>query len=202
MTGWAASCNARYGIIKGVGTAGPFLFLEHLMRFEPEQWRFCPQCGAPLKDAHIGDLSRRACFAEGCGFIAWGNPVPVVCALIECLDRDGQMLLARNAAWPEGKFALVTGFLERDEAPATAVAREVKEETGLDTNAVHWIGNYPFAESNQVLLVYHVQVTGEIALNEELAEVKLIPKERLKGWERGTGFAVLDWLESLQVDAV
>ncbi|QID18343.1 NUDIX hydrolase [Nitrogeniibacter mangrovi] len=170
------------------------------MRFEPERWRFCPQCGAALADAHIGGLPRRVCSEDGCGFIAWGNPVPVVCALIECLDRDGHMLLARNAAWPEGKFALVTGFLERDEAPAEAIAREVKEETGLDARAVHWIGNYAFAEANQVLLVYHVQATGQIMLNEELAEVKLIPKDRLKGWERGTGFAVLDWLAHRQVD--
>lgn len=166
------------------------------MRFEPEDWRYCPRCGSDLADAQLGDLPRRVCPDTACGFIAWGNPVPVVCALIECLDRDGQMLLARNVAWPEGKFALVTGFLERDEAPEIAVAREVKEETGLDTLAVHWIGNYGFADANQVLLVYHVQATGEITLNEELAEVKLIPQDKLKGWERGTGWAVMDWVSA------
>lgn len=166
------------------------------MRFEPDHWRYCPRCGGPLADAHIGDLPRRVCPAKGCDFIAWGNPVPVVAALIECVDRDGQMLLARNAEWPEGKFALVTGFLERDEAPDAAVAREVVEETGLTVEAVHWIGNYPNPNENQVLLVYHVQTSGEIALNHELAEVRLIPKDKLKGWERGTGYAVLDWLRA------
>lgn len=170
------------------------------MRFDPDLWRYCPHCGAGLADAHLGGLPRRVCPDAACGFIAWGNPVPVVCALIECVDRDGQMLLARNAAWPEGKFALVTGFLERDEAPDVAVAREVKEETGLDTQATHWIGNYNFADANQVLLVYHVQATGQITLNEELAEVKLIPKDKLKGWERGTGYAVLDWLAKRSVE--
>ncbi|MBW7861605.1 MAG: NUDIX domain-containing protein [Rhodocyclaceae bacterium] len=164
------------------------------MRFNPDEWRHCPQCGEALIDVEIGGLARRACGDAGCGFIVWGNPVPVVCALIECLDRERHILLARNAAWPEGKFALVTGFLERDEAPEVAVAREVREETGLEAQAVHWIGNYAFAEANQVLLVYHVQATGEIVLNEELAEVKLIPREKLKGWERGTGHAMLDWL--------
>ena len=59
---------------------------------------------------------------------------------------------------------------------------------------MHWIGNYSFAEANQVLLVYHVEAVGDIALNDELAEVKLIPKHKLKGWERGTGWAVLDWV--------
>ncbi len=166
------------------------------MRFDPDQWRYCPRCGGALADAQLGGLPRRVCPVEACEFIAWGNPVPVVAALIECIDRDGQMLLARNSAWPEGKFALVTGFLERDEAPRDAVAREVAEETGLTVEAVHWIGNYGFADANQVLLVYHVQARGEIVLNEELAETRLIPKEKLKGWERGTGYAVLDWLRA------
>ena len=166
------------------------------MRFDPEQWRYCPRCGGTLVDAEIGGLPRRICPAAGCDFTAWGNPVPVVAALIECIDRDGQMLLARNAAWPEGKFALITGFLEREEAPDAAVAREVLEETGLTAQAVHWIGNYGFNDANQVLLVYHVQASGEIVLNHELAEIKLIPKEKLKGWERGTGFAVRDWLRA------
>ena len=164
------------------------------MRFAADDWRYCPRCAGPLVDALIGDLPRRRCPDVACGFIAWGNPVPVVCALIECVDREGQMLLARNAAWPAGQFALVTGFLERDEAPEVAVAREVKEETGLDAQAVHWIGNYGFAEANQVLMVYQVEASGEIALNDELAEVKLIAKDKLKGWPRGTGFAVLDWV--------
>ena len=166
------------------------------MRFEPAHWRYCPRCGGPLSDAHIGGLPRRVCAAESCEFTAWGNPVPVVAALIECIDRNGQMLLARNAAWPEGKFALVTGFLERDESPEDAVVREVVEETGLTVDAVHWIGNYGYADANQVLLVYHVQARGAVVLNHELAEVKLFAKEKLKGWERGTGHAVLDWLRA------
>jgi NADH pyrophosphatase NudC (nudix superfamily) len=56
----------------------------------------------------------------------------VVAAIIECVDRDGAVLLARNHAWPERMFALVTGFLEKGESPEEAVAREVKEEVNLD----------------------------------------------------------------------
>ncbi|GAB4471653.1 MAG: hypothetical protein OHK0044_14880 [Burkholderiaceae bacterium] len=54
-------------------------------------------------------------------------------------------MLARNAAWPAGRFALVTGFLERDETPRDAVIREVKEETQLDARLV---GVYEFALRN------------------------------------------------------
>ena len=42
--------------------------------------------------------------------------VEVVAAVIE---YQGRVLLARNAGWPAKMFALVTGFLERDDAIAT-----------------------------------------------------------------------------------
>ena len=83
----------------------------------------------------------------------WDNPTPVVAAVVE---YEGRVLLARNRAWPEKMFALVTGFLERDEAPAAAVLREVKEETDLDGRAAHLIGVYEFARMNQVIIAYHV----------------------------------------------
>mgnify|MGYP000028083238 CR=1 FL=1 len=37
-------------------------------------------------------------------------------------------------------------------------------------------------------------IPGEITLNEELAEYRLIAPEKLKAWDYGTGLAVRDWL--------
>ncbi|WP_228276377.1 NUDIX domain-containing protein [Dechloromonas sp. H13] len=154
-------------------------------------YRYCPQCGAGLVRREAGGLMRPTCPDDVCGFVLWDNPVPVVAALVE---YGGRMLLARNVAWPEKAFGLVTGFLERDETPDQAVAREVAEELGLAATAVDLIGLYPFPQKNQLLIAYHVVAAGEIALNEELAEIRLIEPERLKAWDYGTGFAVRDWL--------
>ncbi len=121
----------------------------------------------------------------------WDNPTPVVAALVE---YRGRIVLARNHAWPEKSFGLITGFLERDESPEQAVAREVKEELDLDTDAVGLIGVYPFARKNELIIAYHVAAEGEIVLNEELAEFRLIAPEQLRPWEFGTGLAVADWL--------
>ncbi len=154
-------------------------------------YRYCPQCGGELVLREAGGLVRPTCLAEGCGFVLWDNPVPVVAALVEL---EGRIVLARNVAWPENAFGLVTGFLERDEAPAQAVAREVAEELGLTAIAVSLIGLYPFTQKNQLLIAYHVVAEGRIVLNEELAEFRLIEPERLKAWDFGTGFAVRDWL--------
>ena len=154
-------------------------------------YRFCPQCGSGLVARDTGGVSRPACPVEACGFVVWDNPVPVIAAIVE---TAGRIVLARNVAWPEKVFGLVTGYLERDEAPEAAVAREVGEELGLRATSVRLVGLYPFAEKNQLIIAYHVIADGRIDLNEELAEVRLIDPDKLKAWDFGTGPAVRDWL--------
>ena len=157
-------------------------------------YRYCPQCAGELVARDIGGLARVSCADPACGFVLWDNPVPVVAAVIECIDRDGAVLLARNVAWPERMFALVTGFLERGELPEEAVAREVREEVNLEAVSVRLLGVYPFTRKNEVIIGYHVQARGEIALNEELAEYRLVSPDELKPWPQATGLAVRDWL--------
>jgi len=161
------------------------------MSLPASPFRFCPCCAGPLGWREIGGALRQACENLDCGHVFWGNPVPVVAALVEW---QGSVVLARNAAWPEGQFGLVTGFLEREETPADAACREVAEELGLAAVGAHLIGTYPFARKNEVIMAFHVPAEGEMQLNEELAEVRLIVPEKLKAWDYGTGLAVADWL--------
>lgn len=153
-------------------------------------YKFCPQCAAALATVEVGGWPRRAC--PDCDFVHWDNPLPVVAAIVEV---EGRILLARNSKWPEGKFGLVTGFLERDDAsPEAGIAREVREETGLAARTATLVGNYPHAVKNEILLAYHVHAEGAVTLNEELAEYRLIAPENLRPWDTGTGYAVRDWL--------
>lgn len=129
-----------------------------------------------------------------CGFVHWGNPTPVVAAIIE---HEGQVLLARGKDWPEKVFALVAGFLEAGESAEAGVLREVKEETNLDGEVVSLVGVYPFEMRNEVIIAFHVKTSGEVRLSEELAAYKLIAKEKLKAWPFGTGLAVQAWIDRL-----
>jgi NADH pyrophosphatase NudC (nudix superfamily) len=162
-----------------------------------EAFRYCPRCATALvartrtDDALIGD--RLACPAPGCGFIHWRNPTPAVGALVE---HEGEIILARNRAWPEGMFALVTGFLEANEDPPAAVAREVDEELGLETVSCALIGNYIHEPRNELMLCYHVIARGTVRLGEELAEYRRIPPAKLRPWRRATGLAVADWMRA------
>lgn len=158
-----------------------------------DPWRFCPRCTAALETREIGGLPRRACPDANCGFVHWDNPAPVVAALVE---HEGAIILARGAGWPEKMFGLITGFLERGEDPATAAAREVKEELDLDVVEHGLIGVYPFARRHEVIMAYHVAARGTVRLNEELVEFRRIAPDRLRDWDYGTGLAVRDWLRA------
>jgi 8-oxo-dGTP pyrophosphatase MutT (NUDIX family) len=138
------------------------------------EFRFCPCCAAPLGRRSVagdgGCVERLACGA--CDYIHYGNPTPAVGAIVE---HEGEIILARNAAWPPGFFALVTGYLESCEDPVAAVKREVKEELGLDVTVV---------------------ARGTVRLGAEIAEYRRYRPEKLKPWRRATGLAVADWMRS------
>jgi len=125
--------------------------------------------------------------------VHWGNPTPAVGALVE---HEGRIILARNKLWPEGFFALVTGFLEAREDPPAAVVREVREELGLEVTETHLIGNYIFERKNEVMLCYHAVARGEVILGEELAEYRRYEPAQLRPWRRATGLAVADWMRA------
>jgi NADH pyrophosphatase NudC (nudix superfamily) len=157
------------------------------------EFRYCPRCGALLEDALIDREPRRACSAS-CGFVHYDNPTPIVAAVVE---HEGSVVLARNRAWPRTFYGLITGFLERAEAPEQCAVREVKEELDLDaTAAPTLIGAYPFERMTQVIIAYHVPASGVIALNEELDDYKHVPYERCRVWPSGTGLALRDWLRA------
>jgi NADH pyrophosphatase NudC (nudix superfamily) len=166
------------------------------------QVRFCSNCATELEwlsvDEDGGPKSRLRCPA--CGFTHWNNPTPVLAAVIELADRDGQVLLARNAAWPGRMFALVTGFMEAGESPEEGITREVAEETALQVDSLDLIGVYDFKRMNQVIIVYHAVARGEIVLSPELAEYKLMAPEKIRCWRDGTGLAVAKWLRSRGIE--
>lgn len=163
----------------------------------PAAYRYCPQCAAPLAmislDEDGGPRERLRCPAPGCGWTHWNNPTPVLAAVVE---YQGQVLLARNAAWPGKRFALITGFMEAGEKPEQGIVREIREETGLFVSHLDLIGVYDFQRMNQVIVAYHAVTHGEVSLSPELVEWRLYGLDEVRCWPSGTGQALADWLRS------
>ena len=165
-------------------------------------WRYCPQCANALafitQEEDGGPKERLRC--AHCGFTHWNNPTPVLAAIVQCSDRGGQVLLARNAAWQGRMFALITGFMEAGETPEEGIAREVLEETALAVESVDLVGVWDFQRMNQVIVAYHVMAHGQIRLSPELAEYKLMAPADIVCWPAGTGYAVAKWQRSLGIE--
>lgn len=156
-------------------------------------YTYCPICRESLVIRPIDGKERHVCPVEGCEYVFWDNPIPVVAAIIEFQDK---VLLVRNKGWPRNMFGLVTGFLEKGETTQAGIQREVKEELALQSQIVEMVGLYNFLEMNQLIIAYHVRAEGKIEKSDELEEVKLVNIEKLKPWPFGTGLAVEDWLSS------
>jgi NAD+ diphosphatase len=158
-----------------------------------ERFVFCPRCATRLVEREAAGKSRPACPKETCGFVQWGNPLPVVGALVEHRDH---VVLARGRGWPEKMFGLITGFLEAEETPEAGVLREVKEELSLDAEIVSLIGVYAFDLRNEFIACWHVRApyAQVVKLSDELEAWKAIAPDKLRGWDMGTGLAVRDWV--------
>lgn len=168
------------------------------IRGEGPTVQYCPQCAtalAPIVAAEDGgDKTRLRCPA--CAWTHWNNPTPVLAAIVQCSDRDDRLLLARNAAWTQRMFALITGFMEAGESPEDGIRREVREETALEVEHTSLVGVHDFQRMNQLIVTYHVRARGEIRLSPELSEFKLFAPADVICWRAGTGLALAQWLRS------
>ncbi len=80
-------------------------------------------------------------------------------ALGTIFDDKGRVLLVHQT-YKGSKWAWPGGIVEEDEAPWTAVVREVKEETGLEVEVVRLISVYHVADLNSLGFQFLCRVTG------------------------------------------
>jgi NAD+ diphosphatase len=158
--------------------------------------KYCPKCSALLISKEFEQRTRLVCSSSSCDYVFWNNPVPVVAMIVE--TNEG-IVLARSKHWPAGVFSVITGFLESGESPQEAAQRETKEELGLDTHEVNFIGVFPFHRLNQLMVAFHLKTTGTITLNDELDEFKIVAREQLLGYRETGKFEVERWLNGRNV---
>lgn len=100
-----------------------------------QSWRHCPRCGEDLEQGE----SRVSC--QACGFVHYANSVPAVSAFV--VDSERRLLLARRAHEPDaGLWDTPGGFLDEGEEPQAALARELREEAGVEVELESFVGMF------------------------------------------------------------
>lgn len=92
--------------------------------------------------------------------------------IIVLVRRGDEILLVRKPEWAQGRFGLVAGFVEFGENLEECVAREVREETGLEICNIRYQGSQSWPFPSQLMSGFVADYAGgEICLQEdELAE--------------------------------
>ena len=141
---------------------------------------YCVNCGSELVPREVeGRL------VEGCpndDFVLWRDPKVVTAVVVEA---DGGIVLGRRAIEPAlGQWCLPGGFVNDDEGPLDAAARECLEEIGVEVEVTGLVGVYHIAKREAPSMVgigYRGQIVdgGRLAPGKEMLELRVFALDDL-----------------------
>lgn len=149
------------------GTAGQILHWE-------KNSRRCSRCAGEMSRLP-GEWGKKC---RDCGYDHFPHIHPCVIVLVR---RPGEVLLARKANWPAGRYGLVAGFLDFGECFEEAVVREVREETGVEVRDVRYVGSQSWPFPSQIMAGFTAEYAGgEVKVEEkELEDARWFPVDQL-----------------------
>lgn len=118
--------------------------------------RFCGDCGSPTRSVAGGSL--RVCVNEQCGQQHFPRTDPAVIVLVA---SGARCLLGRQPSWPAGMYSTLAGFVEPGESLEAAVIREVREETGIETDTIRYFSSQPWPFPGSLMLGFTAQTASE-----------------------------------------
>jgi len=140
--------------------------------------RFCSHCGEKtVRHAH-----EFAMVCPACDYTQYPRLQPCVIVAITRHDKPTpSILLARSPRFPIPMFSLIAGFVEVGETLEQAVAREVKEEVGVDVKNIRYMSSQPWPFPTNLMIGFQAEYAGgELVLQEdEIAEAEFYPFDQL-----------------------
>ncbi|RTZ13723.1 NAD(+) diphosphatase [Vibrio aquaticus] len=124
-----------------------FLLLSKAVQYSymTQSMRFCPLCGGRNHLNH----NQLAMQCGDCRTLHYPRIFPCI---IVAVRKQGQILLAQHPRHRNGMYTVIAGFLEVGETLEQCVAREVKEETGVDVKNIQYFGSQPWAFPSSMMM--------------------------------------------------
>ena len=121
---------------------------------------FCGRCATPTTRTFAtpgAEPNERVRVCPNCGLTSHPRIPPAVIVLVE---HDGQLLLARGANFPPGRFSAVAGFVEIGESLEQAAHREVQEEVGVRITDLRYFSSQPWPFGHSLMIGFHARYDG------------------------------------------
>lgn len=153
------------GLRELFGQIGEDLFVVAGRAFQIVNWdrthRYCGRCGSAT--AHHDVDRARVC--PDCGLLSFPRVSPAVITLVE---RGREFLLARNARFPRGRYSIIAGFVEPGETLEEAVAREIREEVGIEVRNIRYFASQPWPFPHSLMVGFTAEhASGEIRIDRD-----------------------------------
>ena len=116
--------------------------------------QYCSRCGTPTLQRT--DERSRAC--PECKLTSYPPISPAVMVLIT--DGARRVLLARKPIWPAGRFSALAGFVEPGETLEDTVARETREEVGVEVTNIRYFGSQPWPFPHSLMIAFTAEYAG------------------------------------------
>jgi len=121
--------------------------------------RFCGRCSTPTERVD----GERCMRCPKCGHLAYPRITPAIIVLVR---RGDEALLARGARFPLPFYSTLAGFAEIGESLEETLAREVREEVGIEVKNIRYFGSQPWPFPNSLMVGFLAEwAAGEIKID-------------------------------------
>lgn len=119
------------------------------------QHQHCGRCGDKMEQAT--DEMALVCSSEHCRNRVYPRISPCIIVLVEDGDRA---LLAHNSRFTTNRFSTLAGFVEAGETVERAVAREIREEVGVEVKGLRYFKSQAWPFPDSLMLAFHAEYAG------------------------------------------
>lgn len=147
--------------------------------FQLVEWerthRFCGACGTATERHGAGEY---AMVCPACNFSAYPRVTP---AMIVLVRKGRELLLAHHARHEQPVYSCLAGFVEAGESLEDCVRREVREEVGIEVDAIRYFGSQSWPFPNALMVAFFAEyASGELKPQEaEIADARWFSPEAL-----------------------